>query len=127
MKNENKLDVWKCDASNGEILEFDLSRKNAVYIINKKRLSNEAIMNMLDLNLDVSFQNGYCYLFSHDFNKQKFLNKLEIVVNEYLTYKEIEELTVQFCDLYDFGVIRVDYWDKENNYGMMHWRYGRKH
>lgn len=119
MENENRLNVWKGYASNGEILEFDLSRENAVYIINKKQLSEHAIVNMIDL--DVSFKNGYCYIFSHDFNKQKFLNKLEILVNEYLKRKDFEEMNVQFYDLNMFGKIRADYYADEHHQGKMTW------
>lgn len=120
MKNKNRLDIWKGYASNGEILEFDLFRENAVYVINKKRLSEHAIVNMIDL--DVSFKNGYCYLFSHDFNKQKFLNKLEILVNEYLERKDFEEMNVQFYDLEIYGKIRADYYVDEHSHGKMTWK-----
>lgn len=34
MKNQNKLNIWKEYASNGELLTFDLTQKDAVYIIN---------------------------------------------------------------------------------------------
>ena len=73
------------------------------------------------IDLDVSFKNGYCYLFSHNFNKQKFLNKLEILVNEYLKRKDFEEMNVQFHDLDMYGKMIADYYVDEHNHGKMTW------
>lgn len=119
MKKENKLNIWKEYASNGELLTFDLTQKDAVYIINKKRLSNDNLISLIDLN--ASFQNGYIYIFSHDFDKQKYRNKLEVLVNEYLKRKDFEEMNVYFYDLKMYGKIRADYYVDEHNHGKMTW------
>lgn len=120
MKKENKLNIWKEYASNGELLTFDLTQKDAVYIINKKRLSNDNLISLIDLN--ASFQNGYIYIFSNDFNKQKYRNKLKILVNEYLSrLEDFEEMNVYFYDLKMYGKIRADYYVDEHHQGKMTW------
>lgn len=119
MENKNRRDIWKGYASNGEVLEFDLSRENAVYVINKKRLSNDNLISLIDLN--ASFQNGYIYIFSHDFDKQKYRNKLEILVNEYLKRKDFEEMNVYFYDLEMYGKMIANYYVDEHTHGKMTW------